>query len=41
MGGLDLDWVGLLAEKYGIEDVDGLIDRLIVIKMHRPPEGQT
>lgn len=38
MGGLDLGWVELLAVKYGIDDVEGLIDRLIVIKTHRPPE---
>lgn len=41
MGGLDLDWVELLAVKHGIEDIEGLVDRLIVIKTHRPPEDRT
>ncbi len=39
MGGLD--WGGLehFIELFGIEDVDGLMDRLIVIKTHTPPEA--
>ena len=35
-----LDWAGLpvVCEWMGIEDLDGLMQRLIVIKTHRPPE---
>lgn len=39
MGGLD--WAGLPAvlAYLGITDVDGLIHRLQVIKLHKPPEA--
>lgn len=35
-----IDWAGLpiIVEKFGIENVDDLIDRLLVIKNHRPPK---
>ena len=38
MGGIDWTGLPLLASLYGVQDVEGLIDRLIVIKTHRPPE---
>lgn len=38
MGGID--WAGLpiFIALWGIEDVEGLIDRLLVIKSHKPPQ---
>lgn len=41
MGGID--WAGLpVAVAYlGVDDVEGLIDRLMVIKQHKPPDGTT
>lgn len=36
MGGVA--WAGLevMAAYYGIDDVDGLIERLLIVKTHRP-----
>lgn len=39
MGGLDWSGFDLVVEKLGIEDVDGLLDRLLVIKTHKPKES--
>lgn len=39
MGGLDWSGFDLIVEKLGIEDVEGLLDRLLVIKTHRPKEN--
>jgi hypothetical protein len=38
MGGLD--WAGfpLMVMKFGVEDVEGLIERLCAIKAYRPAE---
>jgi hypothetical protein len=38
MGGID--WAGfpLMVAKFGVDDVDGLIERLVVIKNHQPPK---
>jgi len=35
-----INWAGfeLLAERFGISNVEGLIDRLLVIKSHEPPK---
>lgn len=38
MGGFDWNGLPILVEYYGIDDVEGLIDRLLVIKNHRPPK---
>lgn len=38
MGGLDWNGLEAMVEFYGIEDVDGLIERLLVIKSHTPPK---
>lgn len=40
MGGLDWSGLDVVVEKYGIEDVDGLLDRLLVIKTHTPPKDE-
>jgi hypothetical protein len=39
-GGLDWSGFDLAVAKFGIEDVDGLIERLHVIKAHRPPDEE-
>lgn len=41
MGGCDWSGLELVAAKFGIEDIDGLIDRLITIKTHRAPDEKT
>lgn len=35
-----LDWAGLpfVAAMLGVDDVEGLMDRLLVIKTHKPPK---
>lgn len=38
MGGLDWSGLPIVAELLGIQDPESLIDRLAVIKAHRPPE---
>jgi hypothetical protein len=38
MGGIDWAGLPLVVELLGITDIEGLMERLIVIKMHRPPE---
>jgi hypothetical protein len=38
MGGVDWSGIELMAAKYGVEDIDGLTDRLITIKTHRTPD---
>lgn len=39
MGGMDWSGLPLLVALHGVDDVEGLIDRLVVIKTHRPPTG--
>lgn len=36
MGGIDWAGLDLVAAKLGIDDIEGLIERLYVIKTHRP-----
>lgn len=36
MGGINLSGLFAVAEWLGIEDTDGLLDRLYVIKLHKP-----
>ncbi len=36
MGGIQWGDVPLFAAVYGVQDVEGLIDRLLVLKTHRP-----
>lgn len=36
MGGIGWSGLDALIELYGIEDRDGLLERLIVIKTHKP-----
>lgn len=38
MGGLDWAGLPLAAAYYGIEDVEGLVHRLLVIKLHKPQD---
>lgn len=38
MGGIDWSGVEFWADMYGIEDLDGLMERLLIIKTHTPPE---
>ena len=38
MGGIGWAGLELVAAKFGVEDIDDLMDRLLVIKMHKPPE---
>lgn len=38
MGGFDWSGLGLWAMKFGVEDIEGLMDRLMAIRVHRPPE---
>mgnify|MGYP006958834259 CR=1 FL=1 len=40
MGGID--WAGfpLLVAKFGVDDVEGLIDRLLVIRGYEPPKDE-
>lgn len=40
-GGMDWGGLQLLVELYGIEDVEGLVMRLKVIKAHKPPQKET
>lgn len=40
MGGIDWAGLSLFVGLYGVEDVEGLIDRLLVIKSHTPPKEQ-
>lgn len=39
MGGIDWTGLPLFVELYGVHDVEALIERLMVIKQHRPPKG--
>ena len=41
MGGIDFSGIELIAAKLGIEDIDGLLDRLLTIKTHRPPDDNS
>ena len=41
MGGISWDGLDTLVALYGIDDVEGLISRLIVIKLHTPKESTT
>lgn len=36
MGGIDWSGLETLVDVYGIADVDGLVERLVVIKTHKP-----
>lgn len=36
MGGVDWDAVLLFADHYGVTDIDMLVERLLMIKMHKP-----
>jgi len=38
MGGLDWQALPLFAAMYDVQDVEDLIERLLVIKMHKPPK---
>lgn len=38
MGGLDWSGLPFLCALYSITDVEGLVHRLQVIKLHRPPK---
>lgn len=38
MGGLDWSGLETMAAVYGIDDVEGLIERLVLIKNHQPPD---
>ena len=38
MGGMDWAGVELLAALYQVEDVEGLLERLVVIKAHTPKD---
>lgn len=37
MGGLDWSGLPYVAAELGIDDISGLMHRLLVIKTHRPP----
>lgn len=37
-GGIDWSGLPVVAELLGVEDVEGLLTRLEVIRMHKPPE---
>lgn len=37
-GGIDWSGLPLVCSLLGVQDIDGLIHRLTVIKTHRPPE---
>lgn len=36
MGGIDWSGLEVLAARFGVEDIEGLIDRLEVVKNHDP-----
>ena len=38
MGGLDWAVLPLFAGLHGVDDIEGLVDRLLTIKLHKPPE---
>lgn len=38
MGGFDWAGLPLVIELLGVVDVEALIDRLLIIKTHRPPK---
>lgn len=38
MGGIDWSGFPMMVAKYGIDDPDDLIERLTVIRLHRPPQ---
>ena len=39
MGGLDWGGLEYMVAMFGVEDVEGLVQRLIIIKGHRPQEA--
>jgi len=39
MGGLDWAGLPLVVDLLGIEDIEALVDALLVIKTHRPPDA--
>lgn len=39
MGGIDWQGLDLVTELFGITDVEGLVQRLAVIKLHKPPNN--
>jgi hypothetical protein len=40
MGGVDWSGFGLVAEKFGVDDPEDLIDRLMTIKNHKGPKDE-
>jgi hypothetical protein len=41
MGGIDWSGLGLQVNFFGIDDVEGLVSRLNLIKLHTPKEPMT
>lgn len=37
-GGMDFNGLPLVVEMLGVDDVEGLLERLYLIKTHKPPE---
>ena len=40
MGGLDWAGLPLVVALLGVDDVEAFVDRLLVIKTHKPPEDR-
>jgi hypothetical protein len=40
MGGIDWNALPLAVVMYGVHDVEALIDRLMIIKTHKPHRGE-
>lgn len=41
MGGIDWQGLPLLCGWLGVQDVEGLMHRLVAIRMHNPDKGKT
>lgn len=41
MGGIDWSGLPYVVAHLGVHDASGLIDRLLIIKAHKPPEANT
>lgn len=41
MGGIDWQGLPLLCGWLGVQDVEGLMHRLVAIRMHKPDKGTT
>jgi hypothetical protein len=39
MGGIDWAGLPLVVAMLGVDDVEALVDRMLTIKLHKPPEG--